>query len=124
LTKFEFTITIGASALNVAAQAFLGTVGTAYPKGWKNAYGTSFLTSAKLSFQMAPGSTGEGYVGNASVTNAGANSDYVLAPGSGANPGGYSSVESQTDENIIDLSQYYVHGSNAGDTVTVSYSQV
>lgn len=124
MTKYEFTVTIGASALNLAAQAFLGTVNVAYPAGWIAAYGTGTLRAAKLSFQMLEGGSGRGFVGNSSVTAAGANADYELAAASATAPGGFASVESHTDANIVDLAQYWIHGSNSGDKALVSFQTV
>ena len=126
MTKYQLTITIttATAAQNVAAVAFAGTSNVSYPAGWTNTYGTSNLRATKLSIQLADGATGHGYVGNANVTNAGANADVDLDPSAmSGNAGAQWSVESQKECNTIDLAQYYVHGSNAGDKINISYQQ-
>ena len=124
MTKYEFSIIITTAAVSAIVQAFAGSAGLAYPNGWANTYGKGYLWAKRLSFQAAAGNTGHIYIGNASVTNSGGNSDYQLDPNStSTNAGTPLLVESFTDSNIIDLGQFFVHGSHATDSVTVSYFQ-
>lgn len=125
MTKYEFTVTIGASAVNLAAAAFAGTVNVSYPAAWASVYGTRTLLCSRISIQAAGGNTGHVYVGNANVTSIGANADYQLDPNATAANAGTNPlvIESRTDSNILDLGQFWVHGSHAADTLLVSYFQ-
>ncbi len=120
MTKYEFTITIGASAVNVAQAAI--TAG-AVIKGYGALYSNTYLPAAKLSFQMQHGGSGLGFVGPSTVTSAGANASYELAAATASAPGAFAAIESSPVANTIDLAQYWVHGANPGDKILVSYEQ-
>lgn len=127
MTRYQFSITIpanGSAALNLAAQAFAGTAGVSYPSGWTNVYGTAYLAFCKLQAYMDAGDTGIGYIGPSNVTFAGVNKAYDLnAPAGAGLVGGMTNIESQTDSNIGDLSQYWAHGGVAGDKMVIVYHQ-
>ena len=124
MTEYQFTVTIGASALNLAAQAFAGTEGVAYPAGWKQVYGTGWLPACKVSAQVKAGASGSAYIGPSTVTSAGLYARWTLAPPNVAGqPGAMESIESYTDCNSIQLEQLWIIGGNAGDYVSVAYFQ-
>lgn len=121
MTKYSFVVTIGASAVQLSAAAI--TAGAVIP-GYAALYGNSYLPCAKLSIALQSGATGRVWEGPSTVTNAGVNADYELDPGgTPTTAGGQAEVMSSPSSNIIDLSQHYLHGSNAGDLVSVTYYQ-
>lgn len=86
------------------------------------------LKVAKLSFQVTPSSTGNAKIGGPGLTNDTTTPGQWLAPGSSVNPdgsnapGGSASWESYDNRNVIDVSEYHVHGTHEGDLVDYSYS--
>jgi hypothetical protein len=127
MTRFQFTVVIpanGGAAVNLAAAAFAGVAGIAYPNGHIQAFGTGYLPCTRLEGYSTPGNdTGSAYLGPAGTTYAGVNKAYDLPPGSGANLGGYILLQSYTDSNTEDLANIWLHGSNPGDIVTFVYHQ-
>ena len=119
MQSYNFTATIGASALRLSTLAI--AAGAVLPGN--SLYSSSYLPSCKLFLEVRPSATGLLYVGPSTVSNAGANAEFIIQPGSGANPGGSTSVESQEDANVIDLANYWIHGSVPGDTISVVYHQ-
>jgi hypothetical protein len=123
MTKYTFPITIPASGggnrVNVATAAIAAG---AVIQGYRTLYSNTYLPAAKLFFQMKAGDSGTAFIGGATVDQTGAGSDYQITSNA-ALPGGTAAVESQTDSNTVDLSQYYVHGTIPGDIVDVSYQQ-
>ncbi len=94
-----FTLTIGASPVRAA---------------------TTYTPCCKILFRMATGGTGNGAVGNSTVTSAGVNGIQLAAASSTA-PGEYIAFESQDNTNSLDVSVYYFHGAVPGDTVSGLY---
>lgn len=84
---------------------------------------------SKLSFQVAPGATGAVKVGGAGLTTDNTTPGTVLDATAGTNPdgsaqpGGSWGLGSNEDANTIHPSQYYVHGTHAGDLVFYEYHQ-
>lgn len=117
MTKFEFTITIGASPVNFAVAAIAAGQ---FPQGAVNLFSATYLPSCRLSVQLKSGSTGPVYIGGALVTTTGtgpADFEVIL-------PGDFKDIISQTDRNTADLSQYFAHGATTGDKLFVSYYQI
>jgi hypothetical protein len=90
---------------------------------------TRQLKCCKLSFQVAPGDSGAVKVGGPGLTSTTSTPGTYLDPSSNVNKDGSAqagslwSVESYTDANTIDASQYYVHGTFPGDLVSYEYHQ-
>ena len=123
MTRFEFSITIGASAVNLATAAFLGLAGEAYPNGHLAVFGSSYLPAARLEVYLDVGSTGSAYFGGSDVTTAGLHKSYDAAPGTGANTGSAVLLQDYGEDNSIDLASWWVNGGNIGDKVVVIYYQ-
>jgi len=105
-TYFGF-LTIGAAPVQIPA--FDG----------QNSFGNPCRGVCKLLVQAAPGNTAAIKIGGApnmtaDNTTAGI---FVAAPTAAGMPGGSWEVESQQEHNEIMISQYYFHGSHAGDIV-------
>src|ERR1019366_220964 len=115
MTKYQFTITVpasgGSNRVNVAAAAIAAG---AVIQGYSPLYSASYLPASKLFFQMAAGDSGLGFVGGPLVDQAGTNSDFQLTSAAAA-PGGSTSDESHTDSDLLNLGQFYVHGTVPGD---------
>lgn len=86
------------------------------------------LKACKLQVQLAPGATGNGKVGVIpTLTNDNTTPGTFLSPNSNVNPDGSSpsgdawSVQSYCDANTLDISQYYFHGTHAGDLLMYNY---
>jgi hypothetical protein len=124
MTKYQFAVTIGATAVQLSAAAATAGAPHAFPAGASGLYGAGYLPCTKLIVEMQGGSTGVGYLGDSTVTSSGGGGADQVPPGSGSNPGVPFILEAKTnDHNSIDLSQFYLHGSNAGDKASVIYFQ-
>lgn len=115
MTPYQFTVTIGASAVNLASAAV--SAGAVLP-GSGQLFTSTYIPAAKISLQSKTGNTGSVYIGPSNVSSAGANAMWALTAGQ------LISAESQNDHNVLNLASYYVHGSNSGDTVLVTYHQL
>ena len=125
MTKYEFPITIpasgGANRVNVAVAAFAAG---AVPAGCSNLFTTKYLPAVKLSFQMAKGNSGQGFVGGTSVDQTGTGADYtILSNATTTLAGQLVTIESQIDVNDVNIEQFNIHGTVPGDVVLVSYFQ-
>lgn len=125
MTTYRFSVTIpatGAAPVNLAAAAIAAP---AIIAGYDALFSTRWLPAARLILQVAVGSTGFVFIGDASVTSAGTNSNHTLKPGSPTtNPGDDQEYRSEDDWNDQNLGQVYIHGTHQGDVVFVEYSQV
>jgi hypothetical protein len=90
---------------------------------------TAKTNVCKLSVQSAPGNRGNIKIGGANMTTADvASPGSFISPSVDINPdssikaGVIWKLETQTDSNTIDVSAYYIHGTNPGDVAMVSYS--
>ena len=126
MTRYQFSVTIGASAVNLATAAFAGTPGFAYPNGWLNTFTDGhYLPAARLEAYVDVGSTGTSYIGPSTVATNGANKAYTLPPPTTTGQyGGQEVVFSYTDSNVVNLHQLWVNGGVPGDVVQVVYWQV
>lgn len=124
MTVYTFAVVVpanNAAPVNLAAAAIAAG---AYLGGSVNSiFSATYLPACRLNAQMARGGTGVGFIGAGGVTYQGVNSYSQLTAATVAIPGGMSMVESQRDSNVLQLSQYYAHGSNPGDIIEVSYAQ-
>jgi hypothetical protein len=124
MTIYQFNIVIpasGANPVNLAAAAIAANA--VLPGSLSSMYSINYLPSSKLRFQMAKGGTEVGYVGGATVKFDGSNAMMDVIAATVSVPGGFRDIESQQDTNSIQLSQFYVHGGNAGDVMLVTYTQ-
>lgn len=84
---------------------------------------TSAVHCARIFAQVLPGASGGlVYIGDSTMSNAGANAIAVLDAATTAVPGGQ--YVEQYEVNCLDASDYYVTGAHAGDTVTLTYSSI
>lgn len=124
MTRYQFSITVTGTAINLATAAFAGTAGISYPAGWVAIYGSKYLPSVRLEVYMDVGSAGSGYVGPSNVATDGTNKAYVLPPpGAAGQMGGYVLIQSYGDGQTEDLASLWVNGSNNGDKIVVVYHQ-
>ncbi len=124
MTRYEFTVTIGASPVNLATAAV--TAG-AVPAGWVSAYppgsGIQYLPACKLLLQLRAGATGPVYRGSSASMASDGTSGEEIDASQGGGVGGDDLIESQEDCNVIQLGGTWVHGPTAGDLVRVVYHQ-
>jgi len=115
MTPYQFTVTIGASAVNLASAAI--TASAVLP-GSGQLFTSTYIPAAKISVQAKSGNTGSVYIGGSNVSSAGANAMWALTAGQ------LLSDESQNDHNVLNLASFYIHGGTAGDTALVTYHQL
>lgn len=84
---------------------------------------TSPTPACKISAQMVEGGSARGWIGLSTMSNAGADAVMTLPAATASTAGTLLGIETQDGWNALDVSQYYVHGANAGDKVTVTYHQ-
>lgn len=122
MTPYNFQVTIPANAAApvnlavaaVAAGAILSVNGM---------FSATYLPASKITFQMAKGGTGVGYVGGPGVTYQGAGAMYELTAATVSVPGSPVTTESQKDHNVMQLQNFNAHGGNPGDVMNVTYYQ-
>jgi hypothetical protein len=114
VTPYQFTVTIGASAVNLATAAV--GAGAVLP-GTSLLFTSTYIPAAKISVQSLDTNTGRVYIGPSTVTSSGGNAMFDLAAGQ------LESTESQNDHNVLNLASYYIHGSHSTDLVLVTYHQ-
>lgn len=121
MTVYSFPVTIGAASVNLAAAAIAAG---AVINGYTAMYSSRYLPAAKVLVQVAPGGTGQIFVGGSNLTAAGANKWFTLSPNVTTTlPGDKEIIASENDHNNQDLGQWWVNGTHATDVATVTYWQ-
>ena len=78
--------------------------------------------ASKIFFQVIPGLTGKGYVGKSGMVRATlANVIRVLWPNSAGGISDSFFLESQSDSDVLNLSEYYIDMDVAGEGLLVTY---
>lgn len=125
MTKYEFPITVPASGggnrINLAVAAIAAGAVIA---GYSSLFSSTYLPCTKVSFVMALAAAGGvGFIGGATVDQAGTGADYILSAATATVPGGSREIDSQQDNNVLNLAQFYAHGAHPGDVILVAYYQ-
>ena len=123
MTKYQTTITIPASGGTNRVRMSTALITAFAALGANGIYSASYLPCCKLFAQMQKGGTGLGFLGDGSVDQTGAGGALELAVATSSAPGASVSIESQKDLNDINAGDYYIHGANPGDVVSVWINQ-
>ncbi len=125
MTPYQFNIIIpanNAAPVNLAAAAITASKYLAGSLAG-GTFSSHYLPACKITFQMARGGTGPGYIGPINILFDGTNAMKEVAAATTTVPGGGNSIESYKDRNTLNLADYYAHGVVPGDVMLVTYWQ-